>query len=281
MTSTCINISEKIEDNRIVDLLVTIKTVADDLDISFFVVGAMARDLIVWYGYGFAPGRATGDVDLGVRASSWDEFNHLKDSLVRTGQFSMHGKKCRLLFRNDLPIDLLPFGLNGDEQIKTEWPPGDGEVLNMGGFNEAYACAILAQIKSDPKIVIKVASPEGLVLLKLIAWNDRKPENKDAIDLGVLVRSYLSFGNMKRLAEEHEDLLNIDDFDFEIAGAHLLGRDLVRICLPQTRHYLLQILNKELDTSGDLPLVASSAETSPQIDRTFEFWSAIRKELEI
>lgn len=281
MTNTYINISEKIENNRIVDLLTTIKVVAENLDIPFFVVGAMARDLIVWYGYGFAPGRATGDVDLGVRVSSWDEFSRLKDSLVQTGQFRMHGKKCRLLFRNELPIDLLPFGLNGDEQTKTEWPPGDGEVLNMGGFNEAYACAILVEIKTDPKLAIKVASPEGLVLLKLIAWNDRKPESKDAIDLGVLVRNYLSLGNMKRLAEEHGDLLNIDDFDYEIAGAHLLGRDLVRICLPQTRHYLLQILNQELDTSGDLPLVVSSAESSPQIDRSLEFWSAIHKELEI
>ena len=184
------------------------------------------------------------------------------------------------MFRDDFPIDVLPFGLDGDKDKKTEWPPGDGEELNMGGFNEAYASSINVKINSDPELEVKVASPAGLVVLKLIAWNDRKPETKDAIDLGVIVRSYLSLGNMKRLAEEHEDLLNVVDFDFELAGAHLLGRDLLRICQPETRRLLLQILNRELDTNGDLPLVVNSAESSPQINRTFEFCSAIREELD-
>ena len=280
MTNTFINISGKIEDAKVVALLGEINTVTNELDIPFFVVGAMARDLILWYGYGVAPGRATMDIDLGVRVSSWDQFNRLKDSLIQSKQFRSHGNKCRLMFRGDLPIDVLPFDLDGDEHKKIEWPPGDGEELNMGGFSEAYSCAIRVEIAANPKLVVKVASPVGLVLLKLIAWNDRKPENKDAIDLGILVRSYLSLDNMNRLAEEHDDLLNVEDFDFEIAGAHLLGRDLIKICLPQTRKLLLQILDRELDADGNLPLVVNSAESSPQINRTFEFWSAIREELQ-
>ena len=159
------------------------------------------------------------------------------------------------------------------------WLPRDGEELNMGGFSEAYSSAISVEITTNPKLIVKVASPAGLVILKLIAWNDRKPENKDAIDLGILVRSYLSLGNMSRLAEEHDDLLKVEDFDFEIAGAHLLGRDLLKICHPKTRKLLLQILDRELDPNGDLPLVVNSAESSPKIERTFEFWSAIREEL--
>ena len=169
--------------------------------------------------------------------------------------------------------------LKNSSGLESELAPDLREELNMGGFNEAYASAIDVKISSNPELEVKVASPAGLVVMKLIAWNDRKPENKDAIDLGVIVRSYLSLGNMKRLAEEHEDLLNVEDFDFDIAGAHLLGRDLLKVCHPQTRRLLLQILNRELDTKGDLPLVVNSAESSPQIDRTFEFWSAILEEL--
>jgi len=70
MMNTSIDISNKIEDEKLVDLLSLIKFVVDEAAIPFFIVGAMARDLILWYEYGFAPGRATSDMDFGVRVSS-------------------------------------------------------------------------------------------------------------------------------------------------------------------------------------------------------------------
>ena len=150
----------------------------------------------------------------------------------------------------------------------------------MTGFDEAYASALEVRLRAEPPLDVRVASPAGLVLLKLIAWNDRKPIDKDAIDLGVLIRSYLRLGNDRRLFDEHADLLEVEDFDYELAGAHLLGRDLAEICTGETRALLLDILARELDTEGDLPLVVKSAADGPQIGRTFGFWSAIRDELQ-
>ena len=115
--------------------------------------------------------------------------------------------------------------------------------------------------------------------LKIFAWNDRRPGSKDAIDLGILIRSYLLVGNEARLWEEHDDLLQEENFDFEVAGAHILGRDLAHICQKSTRDKILEILDRELDTDGDLPLVVQSAASSPQIDRSIDFWEAIRVEL--
>ena len=97
--------------------------------------------------------------------------------------------------------------------------------------------------------------------------------------MGLLIRSYLEVGNHPRLYEEHEDLLLTEGFDYQIAGAQLLGRDLARICEPETRLRVLAILDRELREAGDLPLVVQSADSSPQIGRTFEFWKAIQKEL--
>jgi len=285
MMNMSIDISRKIDDPVIVDLLGEINAVAEDLEIPFFLVGAMARDLVLWHGFEIAPGRATRDFDLGVRVVSWDQFAAMKAALIASGNFVDRGTKCRMVFRGTTPIDVLPFGpIDGSRQV-TEWPPGDGEQLNMTGFEEAYESALEVRIRAEPELVLRVASPCGLVLLKLIAWNDRKPVNKDAIDLGLLIRSYLQIGNDKRrndkrLFEEHADLLDVNDFDFELAGAHLLGRDLARICSDKTHKLVLDILRRELNAEGDLPLVVHSAAGSLQIGATLGFWKAIREELE-
>lgn len=278
MMNTYINISDKFDNLLLIEVLGRLRKATQKFDIPFFIVGATARDLVLEYGFGINPGRATADVDIGVRVSSWDDFNRLKKELGTDGKFRAHGNKCRMVHENGIPIDLLPFGLNSSGTRIVEWPPEDGEELNMNGFAEAFEHSIEVCISSEPELVVKVASPVGLVLLKLLAWNDRKPETRDAIDLGYLVKDYLDFGNLKRLINKHADLVHVDEFDYQVAGAQLLGRDLAKTCDKKTRKLLLQILEPELDKSGDLPLVVQSAGSSPEINRTYEFWSAIYNE---
>jgi predicted nucleotidyltransferase len=278
MTNLLIDITDKISDPLLVDLMSEIEVIATKLGVPMFLVGAMARDLVLWYGFEIRPGRATKDFDLGVRVQSWEQYETLKKALVESGKFTAT-RKCRMYFQDETPVDILPFGpIDGSSKV-TEWPPHDGEQLNMIGFDEAYDSSLTVRIRAEPPVDVRVASPAGLVILKLVAWNDRRPLDKDAIDLGVLIRSYLQLGNDRRLFEEHADLLEVDDFDFELAGAHLLGRDIRDISSPDTRELLLEILDRELREDGDLPLVVQSAATSPQINATLEFWRAIREEL--
>ena len=89
----------------------------------------------------------------------------------------------------------------------------------------------------------------------------------------------MQVGNGARIYEEHIDLLDNENFDYEIAGAHLLGRDLGQICQNEIRLKILAILDRELEGEGDLPLVVQSAGSSPQTVKTLEFWEAIRYEL--
>lgn len=276
--NTYIDISNKFDNRLFVEVLGEVAETTAKFDIPFFIVGATARDFVLEYGFGLNPGRATADVDIGVRVSTWAEFNQLKEGLVSGDKFRLQGNKCRLVHENGTPIDLLPFGLSSPGTGIVEWPPEDGEELNMNGFIEAFEYSMEVCISSEPSLVLKVASPVGLVLLKLLAWNDRKPETRDAIDLGYLVRDYLDLGNAERIFNEHTDLVEVDEFDYQIAGARLLGRDLAQICDRKTRQLLVQILGPELDKTGDLPLVVQSARSSPEVNRTYEFWSAIYDE---
>jgi predicted nucleotidyltransferase len=80
-----------------------------------------------------------------------------------------------------------------------------------------------------------VASVPGLTLLKLIAWADRGAQNnKDAADLYRLLATYSDAGNFDRLYDQESALLEAVEFDLELAGAQLLGRDVARICPPIT-----------------------------------------------
>ena len=53
----------------------------------FLVVGAIARDLLLHYGYGVPITRATTDVDLGVAVAGWREFRQLRDALLESANF--------------------------------------------------------------------------------------------------------------------------------------------------------------------------------------------------
>ena len=281
MGDSSIDISSKIDDPVLVELLTRVSVVAEDLDVSFFAVGAVARDLILWYGFGVQPGRVTRDVDLAFSVSSWEEYDRLRVALEATGVFQPIAAEHRFKFHEKRVVDIFPFGQIVDNEKKIKWGPGGETELNLSGFDEAHRHSMTVRISSDPVVEIRVASAAGLVLLKLFAWEDRKPQTKDAIDLGILIRSYMQLGNGARLWEEHKDLLDNAKFDYDLAGAHILGRDLSEICEPETRAALLGILNRELAADGELPLVVNSAASSPQINRTLEFWQAIRQELEI
>jgi predicted nucleotidyltransferase len=92
--------------------------------------------------------------------------------------------------------------------------------MNAIGFREAYDPALKARLASD--VVVMVASLAGFALLKIIAWSDRRLE-RDAQDLGFVMRRYLDAGNQDRLFTEHADLIG-EEFDYEMAGARAGAR---------------------------------------------------------
>ena len=78
-----LDISPKI-DRAIATVLADLAEIATDRDIEFFVVGAMARDMILDYGFGIEAGRATRDIDLGIRVADWEEVERLVDAFCST-----------------------------------------------------------------------------------------------------------------------------------------------------------------------------------------------------
>ena len=84
MTTISHNLTGKI-DEKTVAILSEVDTIARDLKLAFFIVGATARDILLQHAHGIRTTRATLDVDIGVFVSDWEQFRTLKEALVNTG----------------------------------------------------------------------------------------------------------------------------------------------------------------------------------------------------
>ncbi|MCZ0953421.1 MAG: nucleotidyl transferase AbiEii/AbiGii toxin family protein, partial [Rhodospirillaceae bacterium] len=222
-----LDITTKI-DPTIATVLADLAEPATDSEIEFLVVGAMARDMILEYGFGIEAGRATRDIDFGVRVADWQAFEQLVN-LLRDDNWRCLEQQHRLVHESGIPVDLIPFGAIESDDGNIRWPPHFNEALSVTGFSDAYADCWHARIRREPALDIPVASPAGQALLKLVAWRDRGlvRGGRDAIDLRLLMERYLDLDNIDRVAEEHLDWLD-DDFDYRIVGAKLLGVDVAR-----------------------------------------------------
>jgi len=255
MKESLLDLSGKIDDFT-VGLFETIAEVAESLSVPFFVVGAMARDIILSKSYGIEIGRATQDIDLGVQVQDWSEYEQLKAGLVTTGKFGLDKKQAqRLLYEELFPIYVIPFGAIAEPDDYLSWPPEHDQTMTTLGFGEAYHNSITVRMREDPVLDIQFVSLAGLALLKIISWNDNKlRRGKDAYDLLLLMRTYLDAGNQERLWNEEEDLVG-EDFDYVRAGSILLGRDIATILSPDIKEAVVKILDKETGEQNKYRLV--------------------------
>ena len=241
MTNISLNLSNKLP-VQIIETLQLIKNIADDLNISLFLVGATARDLILQHAYNFQPNRATKDIDFGVIVSSWNDFAKLKTVLSEKGNFKIDSQREHRLQEasTETIIDLIPFGDIESPNGKIVWQ--NKNVMVTSGFVEAFESALNVKLSDD--LTIKVVSPVGLALLKLVAWTDRN-SNKDSEDFWLIAKTYLDLGNEERLYSEMLDLLEDENFDYIDASARLLGRDLANLLTEQTKEIVSSIFESE------------------------------------
>jgi len=188
-------------------------------------VGALARDLLLHYGHGVKIQRLTADADFAMAIADWTEFRQARDALLASGLFAPYRQALhRLHHVKHGWIDLIPFGAVERPDGTIAWPPAGNEVMEVIGYAEAAAAAITVALPSGQSV--RAVSLPMLAVLKLFAWSDRHrtTQGKDAVDLGLILRSYLEAGNLERLYEEFAHVIT-DQFDFEPTSGWLLGRD--------------------------------------------------------
>ena len=235
-----------------VEIVREISAVSKALGLELLLVGAQAKVILLENIHGLNPGRATGDIDFAFAVESWDQFHQIKQSLIATGKFKELTKvKQRLVYQSSLiehgfVVDIIPFGKVQDDNNMIAWPPELDVVMSVSGYQEALESALLIELDTD--IAIKVVSLAGLAILKIFAWSERGTvtENKDALDLLTLLRTYHEAGNTDRIYEvPTPEALDAMNYNPELMGAWLLGYDVVAIADQSTIEALAELIDSK------------------------------------
>jgi len=243
-----------------------IDEIARKHELSFFLAGATAREILLRHVFGRGPGRRTFDVDFGIAVPDWDRFRTLKSALLEEPDFTPDPKRAQRLIYTSEPavmIDLIPFGGVERADRTITWPPEEEIVMTVTGFSDAVHSAVLVRLAEA--LVVRVVTLQLLLVLKLFAWVDRKYEKRDAEDIYALLRHYGEAGNEDRLYGENLDILESEGFDFELAGARLIGLDAARAVSSDTSERTQQILTSD-EQMAELTnqIIASSSRTDAE-----------------
>jgi predicted nucleotidyltransferase len=160
--------------------------------IDYYLVGAVSRNAWLSGVHGIAPKRQTSDVDFGVFISKAGMYEKLIDHLTHAeGFLSTHENAFVLIWKDGTQIDLLPFGEIEDNERRVTVAGSGFTSMHVEGFREVYALG-LPEIELEGGYRFKLATLPGIVLLKLIAWDDRPELRSDDItDIAEILDHFL------------------------------------------------------------------------------------------
>ncbi len=236
--------SDKLEHPLLRLLLEELIPVFEDLELKFFIIGATARDIVMQL-HNERAGRRTQDIDFAIAIDNWEKFEELENQIIGLPNFVKDkSQKQRFLFKDNFEVDIVPFGKIAEEKDKIFWPPDQGVMMSILGFEEVSENTIQVEIDN---VKIKVASLLGVFILKLVAWKDRHLEvNKDAEDIGFILSNYISIYEEKAITNYYDEIYNRDDFSLIIGSAILVGIELNEILKIENRIKIKDIIQKEI-----------------------------------
>jgi predicted nucleotidyltransferase len=138
--------------------------------VDYYVVGAFARD--VWFTiHEIKERRSTRDIDIAILIATEEQFMNLKSHLITHEEFTEIGSsRFTLLHQSRIQIDLLPFGAVEAVDRTVKFKGIDWTTISTQGLEEVYRASQSIEIRQGN--TFKVSTLPGLIILKLIAWQD-------------------------------------------------------------------------------------------------------------
>lgn len=242
---------DKIQQGHLKPLLDEFENAVATLGIDFYLIGAVARDVIVTGIHKNALGRITKDIDFAVYISNNEDYDALRNLLISTGKFvPTKGNAFALIYDDRTTVDLLPFGAGVDDDGRVHVEGKGMTSISVEGFEEIFQHGT-SPIELVQGNNFKVCTLPGIVLLKIIAYDDR-PEvrAKDIKDIGAIIETYHNICHSEML-EDHLDLVEMDPYDERIIAARILGRQ-IKLILVQSEelHDRIRIILETTCSAG-------------------------------
>jgi predicted nucleotidyltransferase len=154
----------------------------------YYIIGALAKN--VWYSRGNKTMRQTRDVDFAVLVGSQQDYESIRNYLKENSNFTTTKENAFVMLApSGVQVDILPFGeIEIDDGVHID---GAGLTnVKVNGFMEVYQGGT-SEVEMYTGHAFKVATLPSIILLKLIAYDDR-PEHrsKDARDISGIITHF-------------------------------------------------------------------------------------------
>lgn len=246
MSTYRINFKQLRQRPDFLEMLAALERGFKEFHVDFYLVGAVARDVWMTAINEIPPSRITRDIDFAVFIEDKGIYESLKSYLIEIEHFQPFKENTFvLLWQGRMQVDLLPFGNIEDENAKVSFEGTGLTSLNMPGFMEIYESG-LPEVELEGEHRFKFCTLPGIVILKLIAWEDRPEIRRD--DLKDILTILTHFFEMytDHIYEHHSDLFGDDDFGLNLIAARVMGREMKNIAIRNEKLYerLTNLLEK-------------------------------------
>ena len=224
-----INYNQLSQQPGITEMLYALQRGLEKFGIDFYLVGAVARNVWMTGINNIAPRRTTGDIDFAVLINDNGVYEALKTYLIITEGFQPYkGNEYVLIWKENLEVDLLPFGAIDDGDTKFTSNGLGLTSISLQGFTEIYNDG-LPTLDLEGKHQFKFCTLPGIVLLKLIAWDDRPESRRDDIkDISDILNHFFDM-NDNEIFENHHDLFEKEEASLKHIAARVMGREMSKI----------------------------------------------------
>ena len=251
----------RITDEVVIELLRVILPVLEAAGVDYFVVGAFARDAeLLAKGHTDPTVRKTRDLDLAVMVGSIETYDALKTALAQLpGLEESQSEPYKFIFRQAYEVDLLPFGAIADEKGQVELKARQAFVLELTGIEEVYPFA--ETIETQEGLQLNVASLPGVILLKLIAWNDRPERQKDIRDIDHILNNFMTL-HWDEISAESDNLFELYEDETTVyeqcVSARYIGRQMSLMLQGNTqlRKRVLELFRENMKNSSMAQLMS-------------------------
>jgi predicted nucleotidyltransferase len=229
MSTYKINFKQLRQQPQLSEMLSALERGLNKFDIDFYLVGAVARDLWMSAIHDIPPSRITGDIDFAVFIDDKGTYENLQNYLIDIEGFSPYkGNVFVLVWKGFIQVDLLPFGEIEDKNASVTVEGSGLTSLNMPGFKEIYDDG-LPEVELEETHKFKFCTLPGIVILKLMAWQDRPEIRRDDIkDVSNVLKHFFNMYD-EEIYENHNDLFGDDDLALHLIAARVMGREMNKI----------------------------------------------------
>ena len=255
----------KLNETALKEVFSALEETFKKLNIDYYLIGAIARD--IWYTRGNKNFRTTKDIDFAAMVGSLEEYQSVKDYLKdHKGFQDSKGNSFVMTTSSGFQVDILPFGeIEIDDTIQLK---GTGLTsIKVNGFMEVFNGGT-EEVTMASGHVFQVATLASIILLKLIAFDDR-PEHrlKDARDIANILLHYFELEQDQVYGEENKDIFTsgsseLDDLSLPEIGSLVAGRTIHKIIVGNDILYarIIRILEQHISQKDESVFVRNMSQ---------------------